>query len=83
MMFFDGKTLEVDVDEECVEMMDSVRDEVVRLVPGVHEPRIHLIVFFSGRYKIRECSSRREIMEKMRAFKEFVSMFDDDEGGME
>jgi len=32
MMFFDGKTLEVDVDEECVEMMDSVRDEVVRLV---------------------------------------------------
>ena len=46
MMFFDGKTLEVDVDEECVEMMDSVRDEVVRLVPGVHEPGIHLIVFF-------------------------------------
>ena len=34
MMFFDGKTLEVDVDEECVEMMDSIRDEVVRLVPG-------------------------------------------------
>ena len=32
MMFFDGKTLEVDVDEECVEMMDSVRDEIVRLV---------------------------------------------------
>jgi len=33
MMFFDGKTLEVDVDEECVEMMDNVRDEFVRLVP--------------------------------------------------
>jgi polo-like kinase 4 len=32
MMFFDGKTLEVDVDEECVELMDSVRDEIVRLV---------------------------------------------------
>lgn len=32
MMFFDGKTLEVDVDEECVELMDSVRDEVVRFV---------------------------------------------------
>lgn len=32
MMFFDGKTLEVDVDEECVELMDSIRDEVVRLV---------------------------------------------------
>lgn len=32
MMFFDGKTLEVDVDEECVEMMDSVRDEIVRFV---------------------------------------------------
>ena len=32
MMFFDGKTLEVDVDEECVELMDSVRDEFVRLV---------------------------------------------------
>lgn len=32
MMFFDGKTMEVDVDEECVEMMDSVRDEIVRLV---------------------------------------------------
>lgn len=31
MMFFDGKTLEVDVDEECVELMDSIRDEVVRL----------------------------------------------------
>ncbi|KAF9777547.1 hypothetical protein BJ322DRAFT_1015597 [Thelephora terrestris] len=64
MMFFDGKTLEVDVDEECVEMMDSVRDEIVR-------------------YKIRECSSKRDIMEKMRAFKEFVSMFDDDESGAE
>jgi len=59
MMFFDGKTLEVDVDEECVELMDSVRDDVVR-------------------YKIRECGSKREIMEKMRVFKEFVSMFDDD-----
>jgi len=39
MMFFDGKTLEVDVDEECVELMDSVRDEIVRFVrrsqPGV------------------------------------------------
>ncbi|KAF9643375.1 hypothetical protein BDM02DRAFT_3191743 [Thelephora ganbajun] len=58
MMFFDGKTLEVDVDEECVELMDSVRDEIVK-------------------YKIRECSSKREIMEKMRVFKEFVSMFDD------
>ena len=34
MMFFDGKTLEVDVDEECVELMDSVRDEIVRLVYG-------------------------------------------------
>jgi len=33
MMFFDGKTLEVDVDEECVELVDSVRDEIVRLVP--------------------------------------------------
>ena len=32
MMFFDGKTLEVDVDEECVELMDSTRDEIVRLV---------------------------------------------------
>jgi polo-like kinase 4 len=32
MMFFDGKVLEVDVDEECVELMDSVRDEIVRLV---------------------------------------------------
>jgi hypothetical protein len=32
MMFFDGKTLEVDVDEECVELFDSVRDEIVRLV---------------------------------------------------
>ena len=29
------------------------------------------------RYKIRECSAKREVMEKMRAFKEFVSMFDD------
>lgn len=35
MMFFDGKTLEVDVDEECVELMDSVRDEVVRFVSVV------------------------------------------------
>jgi len=35
MMFFDGKTLEVDVDEECVEMMDSVREEIVRLVCNV------------------------------------------------
>lgn len=32
MMFFDGKTLEVDIDEECVEMVDSARDEIVRLV---------------------------------------------------
>lgn len=32
MMFFDGKTLEVDVDEECVELMDSIRDEIVRSV---------------------------------------------------
>jgi len=32
MMFFDGKTLEVDVDEECVEFMDSIREEIVRLV---------------------------------------------------
>lgn len=32
MMFFDGKTLEVDVDEECVEWADSVQDEVVRFV---------------------------------------------------
>lgn len=42
MMFFDGKTLEVDVDEECVELMDSVRDEIVRFVhrsqPGVAQP---------------------------------------------
>jgi len=42
MMFFDGKTLEVDVDEECVELMDSVRDEIVRFVhrsqPGVPWP---------------------------------------------
>jgi hypothetical protein len=29
------------------------------------------------RYKIRECGAKREVMEKMRAFKEFVSMFDD------
>lgn len=79
MMFFDGKTLEVDVDEECVELMDSVRDEIVRLVrrsqcswarSSSDRPRVY-------RYKIRECSSKREIMEKMRAFKEFVSMFDD------
>jgi hypothetical protein len=32
MMFFDGKTLEVDVDEECVELVDSARDEIVRFV---------------------------------------------------
>ena len=38
MMFFDGKTLEVDVDEECVELMDSVRDEVVRLVRPHRRP---------------------------------------------
>lgn len=33
--------------------------------------------FLFPRYKIRDCSSKREIMEKMWAFKEFVSMFDD------
>jgi polo-like kinase 4 len=76
MMFFDGKTLEVDVDEECVELMDSIRDEVVRFV---HKSRRSQTQSLSDlcRYKIRECSSKREIMEKMRAFKEFVSMFDD------
>ena len=78
MMFFDGKTLEVDVDEECVEMMDSVRDEVVRLVCRAHFPEFvdNFTVPFR-RYKIRDCSSKGEIMEKMWAFKEFVSMFDD------
>ena len=40
MMFFDGKTLEVDVDEECVEMMDSVRDEIVRLVHNTQFPEL-------------------------------------------
>jgi len=44
MMFFDGKTLEVDVDEECVEMMDSVRDEIVRLV---HWYRVFLNLKFT------------------------------------
>jgi polo-like kinase 4 len=44
MMFFDGKTLEVDVDEECVEMMDSVRDEIVRLV---HWYRVFLNLRFT------------------------------------
>ena len=32
MMFFDGNILEVDVYEECAELMDDVRDEIMRLV---------------------------------------------------
>lgn len=79
MMFFDGKTLEVDVDEECVELMDSIRDEVVRFVHKSWRPKTRSLSDCARlrRYKIRECSSKREVMEKMRAFKEFVSMFDD------
>jgi len=31
------------------------------------------------RYKIRDCNSKRKLGERMKVFKEFVSMFDDDQ----
>jgi len=32
------------------------------------------------RHKIRDCNSKRKVGERMKVFKEFVSMFDDDQG---
>jgi hypothetical protein len=33
---------------------------------------------FFGRHEIRDCISKRDVGERMKVFKEFVSMFDDD-----
>ena len=41
MIFFDGKILEVNVYEECAELMDNVRDEIIGGW-SAHEPRCFL-----------------------------------------
>ena len=33
---------------------------------------------FFGRHEIRDCISKQDVGERMKVFKEFVSMFDDD-----
>jgi len=60
IMFLDGVTLGVDVDEEHVEF--TSRSGVVT------------------RRKICDCNSKRKLGDRMKVFKEFVSMFDDDQG---
>ncbi|KAI5827939.1 hypothetical protein K523DRAFT_373999 [Schizophyllum commune Tattone D] len=58
IMYLDGATMDIDVDEEWVELQQE--GEVVRV--GMRDPR-----------------ARRKLGGRMRAFEEFVSMFDEDE----
>lgn len=58
IMFLDGVTLDVDIDEEYAEFTD-ISGKVAR-------------------YNIRDCNANRKASERMKVFREFVSMFDDD-----
>ncbi|KAL1736708.1 hypothetical protein EV714DRAFT_279244 [Schizophyllum commune] len=58
IMYLDGATMDIDVDEEWVELQQE--GEVVRV--GMRDPR-----------------ARRKLGGRMKAFEEFVSMFDEDE----
>ncbi|KAL1714731.1 hypothetical protein EV715DRAFT_208993 [Schizophyllum commune] len=58
IMYLDGATMDIDVDEEWVELQQE--GDVVRV--GMRDPR-----------------ARRKLGGRMKAFEEFVSMFDEDE----
>lgn len=81
-MFTDGVTLEVDVDEEWVEMVERdgsvfrsglflvVLTLMARLTDGGR-------IFSFRRYSVRECSTSRKVGDRMKIFQEFLPLFDD------
>jgi polo-like kinase 4 len=79
IMFADGVALEVDVDEERVEMVErdgSVVQSVLRSFLLSRDLRG--VSFFFRRYTVRECSTSREVGDRMKVFRKFLPLFDDE-----
>lgn len=78
IMFLDGVTLDIDVDEEFAEFK-SLSGDVTRSVSICALCIGHCVALSDifGRHKIGEIASKRKVSERMKVFEEFVSMFED------
>ena len=78
-MFFDGAVLEVDVQNEMVEFARE-NGESERYADHVFPcRRCDFNTLFYLRLTVRDCHIHRMVGERMKAFEDFVSLFDDSE----